>query len=235
VLSTKVAARMVFPKDQNPMTKLMIVVVGGEFRMNTAYIQYRNRDGGSPSIDQVFKDGDRKELDIRATAGRAIDYFSFKFPSTSVKGSPRVQIWGFEGTATPPSRPTPPPVQQAPAPSPPPPAASWDTRGWKLLGEQPVLPTKVAARMVFPKDQNPMTKLMIVVVGGEFHMNTAFIQYRNRDNGSPSIDQVFKDGDRKEIDIKATAGRGIEYFSFKFPSTSVKGSPRVQIWGFEGK
>jgi hypothetical protein len=146
--------------------------------------------------------------------------------SCTVYGTARTRSAGG-----PPPEPPPRTVRNEPAPPPPPPAP--EQHGWKLLAEAPVPSNKTALRLTFPPpgEQNPMTKMAIVVLGGEFHMNTTYLAYQNRTGGSISVDQVFKDGDRREVDLPK--GRALTTFEFKYPSASVKGSPRVQIWGLE--
>ena len=147
---------------------------------------------------------------------------------------------GFAAGTTGPDGPPPPPPDDRPrhhphddAPPPPPPTSSWDQHGWKLLAEAPVPTGRTALRLTFPKDQNPMTKMSIVVIGGEFRMHTTYLAYTNRTGGSISVDQVFHDGERKELPL--TANRPLSTFEFKYPPESVKGSPRIEIWGYEGK
>ena len=105
----------------------------------------------------------------------------------------------------PPARPLPPP----PGRPMPPPRPYNDARSWKLLAEAPIPANKTSARLMFPEPQNQPTlsAMVIVVTGGEFRMQNTNLMYRNRVTSSISVDQVFRDGDRKEIDLRATAGR----------------------------
>ena len=163
---------------------------------------------------------------------------TFAFLALAVMAGCAVDVQGRAGHAHgPPPSEGPPPDRTVQAPPPPPssPApTTWESRGWTLLGEKSIASNKTAARIMLPEPQNQPTlsKIAVVVSGGEMRMHTAMLMYRNRVNSSVSIDKVFKDGDSHEVDLRASAGRPLWYFEFQYPTASVKGNPRVQIWGF---
>lgn len=230
--ANKTSARLMFPEPQNQPTlsAMVIVVTGGEFRMQNTNLMYRNRVTSSISVDQVFRDGDRKEIDLRASAGRPLWYFEFRYPAVSVKGYPRVQVWGIESSPT--TTPTPQPVPQ-PIPQPVP-QPQWDPRGWTMLGQKEVTGRADRDTIFIGRDDGAFTSLTLEAIGNDIELFDMLVTFGDGQTYAPNLRYTFREGQRtRSFDLPGGA-RVIKKVEFRYGNLPGNGRTKVQLWGKAG-
>ena len=121
-----------------------------------------------------------------------------------------------------------------PAPVPPPtPAAVWDSRGWIMLGEQPVNGNVDKDRVNVGRYEGKFNKLTVVVLDSDLEMIDFKIVFGDKSEYNPKVSQYFRENTRTRVIDLPPSEQIIRFIDFKYRNLPGGGRARVQVWGFK--
>lgn len=134
------------------------------------------------------------------------------------------------------TRQAPPPPTPAPAPvTPQAPVAApvWDSRGWVMLGEQPVNGNVDKDRFNVGRYEGTFAKLTVVVLDSDLEMLDFKIVFGDKTEYNPKVSQLFRENQRTRVIDLPPSENVIKFIDFKYKNIRGGGRAKVQVWGFK--
>ena len=200
-------------------TKLTVVVEDSDLEMIDMRVQFADRTEFHPQVAQVFRRDTRTRVIDMPPGESIIRNIEFKYKNLGGdRRNARVQVWG---------------LKSAP---PPPPRYQWDTNGWQMLGEQTVDGMRHVDndRINVGAYEGRFSKLQVVVDDSDMEMFDLRIEFADRTEYHPKVQQFFKEGARTRVIDLPPGEQLIRYIDFKYRNLpGDRQRARVQVWGFK--
>ncbi|HEY1554094.1 MAG TPA: hypothetical protein VGF94_04625 [Kofleriaceae bacterium] len=117
--------------------------------------------------------------------------------------------------------------------------ATWDSRGWVMLGEREVHGHGRMERDVMPvgRQDGRFNRLTIVVENSDLEMVDFAVKFERGEAWHPGVSHFFREGQRtRVIEFPETAwgntARAIAAIEFAYRNVPGEGHARVQVWGW---
>jgi hypothetical protein len=198
-------------------SKLTIVVLDSDLELLSFQVNFPRGNAYAPRVNHYFRENQRTRVIDLPGDDRSIRDIDITYRNLPGGGSARVQVWGFKttGNAAPP-----PPVQ-----------FTWDSRGWRLIGEQTVAGRVDRDRINVTYDEGKFRQLMIVVLDSDLELLDFDVTFADNTRWSPNARQYFRENTRtRSIDLPGNRRR-IRHIDVKYKNLPGGGNARFQVWG----
>lgn len=209
---------------EGKFSKLTVVVENSDLDMIDFKIQFADNTDYHPTVNQLFREGTRTRVIELPPGEHTIKSLDFKYKNTPGGGNAKVSVWAWkigDGAAG-----------SAPPPPPPPPAASWDSRGWTMLGERVVNGhgREDHDRIQVGRYEGKFSKMTVVVLDADLEMLDMSVKFGRGEPWHPQMSYFFREGTRaRTIDFPGD-DRSIKYIDFKYRNIPRAGHAKVQVW-----
>lgn len=216
-----------FDRDRIPVghqegkfSKLTMVVEDSDLELIDFKIVFGDRTEYHPTINQVFREGQRTRVIDLPPSESVIQHIDIKYKNLRGGGDARVQIWGLRAGGPPPPVAPPPVVRR-----------SWDTRGWVLLGSRQVNGRADRDRIEVGRDEGRFTKLTLAVEDSDLELIDLRIEFADRTSYSPRLSHFFREGQRTKVIDLPPSEQIIRHVDLTYKNTRGGGPASVEVWG----
>ncbi|MBA2542808.1 MAG: hypothetical protein H0V17_24395, partial [Deltaproteobacteria bacterium] len=194
-------------------SKLTVVVQDSDLELLSFQVNFPRGRPYVPAVNHYFRENQRTRVIDLPGDERVIQSIDMRYKNLPGGGRARVQVWGFKSE----------PVAKP---------YSWDSRGWRMLGEQEVGRRVDADRINVSYDEGRFSKLMIVVLDGDLELLNFDVSFKRGEPWSPNVAQYFREGTRtRSIDLPGDRSRRIDHIDLKYRNLQRGSRARVQVWG----
>jgi hypothetical protein len=109
----------------------------------------------------------------------------------------------------------------------------WDSRGWVLLGERTVNGSVDHDRIEVGRVEGKFSKVTVVVEQSDLEMIDFKIEFGDRTEYHPTVNQVFREGTRTRVIDLPPGERVIKFISFKYRNLPGGGNAKVGVWAWK--
>jgi hypothetical protein len=206
-------------KYEGRFDQIQLVVLDSDIELKDLTVHFSNGEKWSPALKASFKEGQRsKALDLPGN-NRQISKIELVYANTPGGGAAKVAIYGRDKAA------------KMPMPMP----ASFDPKGWTLLGEQKVQGKRDRDTIMVGRYEGKFDELQLVVLDSDVELKDLVVTFSDGQKWSPSLRASFKEGQRtKAIDLPGN-NRTIAKIELLYANTPGGGAAKVAVYGRDKK
>jgi hypothetical protein len=209
--------RITVGRHDGRFTKLTLHVENSDLELLDLEITFGNNQKFHADVRHVFREGSRtRAIDLPGDE-RTIKTIDLKYKNLPGGGRARVEIWGWKAEG---GRGSGKPV-----------AFTWDSQGWKMLGEREVDGRVDHDRMTVGRGPGKFSKLTLVVRDSDLELIDFEIKFVRGAPWHPEVKHVFKEGQRTRVIDLPRNELAIRYIDFKYRNLPGGGRAKVQVWG----
>lgn len=205
---------------EGKFSKLTVVVENSDLDMIDFKIQFADNTDYHPTVNQLFREGTRTRVIELPPGEHTIKSLDFKYKNTPGGGNAKVSVWAWK-------------IGDGAAGSAPPPlAASWDSRGWTMLGERVVNGhgREDHDRIQVGRYEGKFSKMTVVVQDADLEMLDMSVKFGRGEPWHPQMNYFFREGTRARVIDFPGDDRSIKYIDFKYRNIPRAGHAKVQVW-----
>jgi hypothetical protein len=124
-------------------------------------------------------------------------------------------------------------ARRQPPPPQPQPTFQWDSRGWTMLGEQPVSGRVDRDRINVGRYEGRFNKLTLVVLDSDLELLDFTINFGDGTKYEPRVQHYFRENARTRVIDLPPGEQVIRNIDLKYRNLAGGGRARVQVWGFK--
>jgi hypothetical protein len=206
-------------KYEGRFDQIQLVVLDSDIELKELTVHFANGEKWSPALKASFKEGQRsKAIDLPGN-NRQIAKIELVYANTPGGGAAKVAIYGRDKAA------------KMPTPMP----ASFDPKGWTLLGQQEVKGKRDRDTIHVGRYEGTFDQLQLVVLDSDIELKDLVVYFADGQKWSPSLRTSFKEGQRsKAIDLPGN-NRTIVKIELLYQNTPGGGAAKVAIYGRDKK
>ncbi|MBA3542791.1 MAG: hypothetical protein H0T79_24450 [Deltaproteobacteria bacterium] len=213
--------RITVGRHEGTFSKVTVVVENSDLEMIGFRIEFADKTEYRPKVSNIFKEGQRtKVIDLPPSQKAGIAFVDFEYRNLAGGGKAKVGVWGWRSGA-------------ATTGFVVPPRATWDSKGWVMLGERDVDGRVDRDRIDVGRAEGKFSKLTVVVENSDLEMLEFKVQFSDRTEYNPKVAQYFKEHTRTRLIDMPPSSQMIRYIDFKYRNLAGGGKAKVQVWGWK--
>jgi hypothetical protein len=209
-------------KRAGRFSKLTIVVEDSDLIMKDIVVTFGNGEKFEPKTKVVFKENSRTRVFDLPGEARGISKIEFRYGNLPGGGKARVEVWGMMVDDR---------EHRDPPKPPPPPPFSWDSKGWKMLGERSVDGRRDRDQIKVGPYEGRFDQLTFVVSDSDVEITKLTVWFENGKKFQPKVRHYFKEGARTRVVDLPGNDRLIKKIEMRYKNVAGGGRATVQVWG----
>ncbi|CAN5793597.1 hypothetical protein BH11MYX3_BH11MYX3_35280 [soil metagenome] len=202
---------------EGKFSKLTVVVRDSDLEMLDFSVKFGKGPEWRPTnLAHYFKENQRtRQIDFPGDE-RTIKYIDFKYRNLPGGGRAKVEVWGYR---------TDQPAIGTP------PAATWDQKGWTMLGERTVNGRRADKdKIAVSRAEGKFRRITVVVLDSDLALLDMEVKFARGPAFHPEVKQDFRENSRTRVIDLPGDDRVIRSIEFKYKNLPGGGNARVQVW-----